>query len=99
LPEQTNNLDLADLQAALARLTAPMREALVLVTLENLNHEAAVMNCRAGTVKSRVWRAREPRAQMLGYAMLKGEVLIERQNRLWAFLLGAAGYASLLLTL
>lgn len=66
MPEQTSHLDSADLPAALARLTAPMREALVLVTFENLSREAAVMNCRAGTVKSRVWRAREQLAQTLG---------------------------------
>jgi hypothetical protein len=31
--------------------------------------------------------------------VLKVEVPSERQSRFWAFLLGAAGYASLLLTL
>lgn len=68
-PEQGGHLDLADVQAALARLAPVMREALVLVAIENLSYEeaAAVMNCRVGTVKSRVWRAREQLARMLGY--------------------------------
>lgn len=68
-PEQDGHLDLADVRSALGRLSAPMREVLTLVTVENLSYEevAAVMNCRVGTVKSRVWRAREQLAQMLGY--------------------------------
>ena len=42
---------------------------LILVAIENLTYEevAAVMNCQIGTVKSRVWRAREQLARMLGY--------------------------------
>jgi RNA polymerase sigma-70 factor (ECF subfamily) len=69
LPEQNGRLDLADLQAALAQLPAPLREALVLVTIEDLSYEeaAALMNCRLGTVKSRIFRARAQLAQMLGY--------------------------------
>lgn len=69
LPEQNGRLDLADLQAALAQLPPPMREALVLVTLEDLPYDeaAALLDCRVGTVKSRVWRARSQLAQMLGY--------------------------------
>lgn len=69
LPEQDGHLDLADLRVALARLPAPMREALMLVAVENLSCDeaAAVMNCRVGTVKSRVWRAREQLARLLGY--------------------------------
>ncbi|MHB2205766.1 sigma-70 family RNA polymerase sigma factor [Methylobacterium sp. CM6257] len=69
LPEQNGRLDLADLQAALAQLSAPMREALILVTIEDLSYEeiAARMNCRVGTVKSRIWRARAQLARMLGY--------------------------------
>lgn len=69
LPEQGGHLDLSDVQAALDRLAPPMRQALVLVAIENLTYEetAAVMQCRIGTVKSRVWRAREQLARMLGY--------------------------------
>jgi RNA polymerase sigma-70 factor (ECF subfamily) len=69
LPEQGGHLDLSDVQAALDRLAPMMREALVLVAIENLSYEeaAVTMNCRIGTVKSRVWRAREQLAEMLGY--------------------------------
>ena len=70
VPEQGGHLDLQDVRAALDRLAPMMREALVLVAIENLSYEeaAAVMNCRIGTVKSRVWRAREQLARMLGYS-------------------------------
>jgi RNA polymerase sigma-70 factor, ECF subfamily len=70
VPEQGGHLDLQDVRAALDRLAPVMREALVLVAIENMSYEeaAAVMNCRIGTVKSRVWRAREQLARMLGYS-------------------------------
>ncbi|MEE7504009.1 sigma-70 family RNA polymerase sigma factor [Methylobacterium mesophilicum] len=73
LPEQGGHLDLSDVQAALDRLAPPMRQALVLVAIENLTYEetAAVMQCRIGTVKSRVWRARTQLAEMLGYSGLE----------------------------
>jgi RNA polymerase sigma-70 factor (ECF subfamily) len=69
VPEQGGHLDLQDVRAALDRLAPVMREALVLVAIENLSYEeaAAVMKCQIGTVKSRVWRAREQLARMLGY--------------------------------
>lgn len=69
VPEQAGHLDLQDLQVALAKLPDVMRESLMLVTVENMSYEeaAAVMNCRIGTVKSRVWRAREQLAVLLGY--------------------------------
>lgn len=69
LPDQGGRLDLQDVRAALVRLAPVMREALVLVAIENLTYEevAAVMNCKIGTVKSRVWRAREHLARLLGY--------------------------------
>ena len=60
LPEQGGHLDLSDVRTALDRLAPSMRQALVLVAIENLTYEqtATVMNCQIGTVKSRVWRAR-----------------------------------------
>ena len=68
-PEQSGHVDLLDAQTALTKLPLPMRQALILVAIENLSYEeaATVMNCRIGTVKSRVWRAREQLAQILGY--------------------------------
>lgn len=73
LPEQGGHLDLSDVRTALDRLSPLMRQALVLVAIENLTYEetAAVMNCRIGTVKSRVWRARTQLAEMLGYTGLE----------------------------
>ena len=70
VPEQSGHVDLMDAQAALGKLPLPMRQALILVAIENLSYEeaATVMNCRIGTVKSRVWRAREQLAQILGYS-------------------------------
>ncbi|WP_375464756.1 sigma-70 family RNA polymerase sigma factor [uncultured Methylobacterium sp.] len=69
LPEQGGHLDLQDVQAALGRLAPTMREALMLVAVENVSYEeaATILNCRIGTVKSRVWRARDQLANMLGY--------------------------------
>ncbi|WP_370875587.1 sigma-70 family RNA polymerase sigma factor [Methylobacterium amylolyticum] len=69
LPEQEGRLDVADMQAAVAQLTPAMREALMLVTVEDLTYEeaAAVMGCEVGTVKSRVWRARQQLVRLLGY--------------------------------
>ena len=69
LPEQPGHLDLQDANAALAQLPDPMRKALVLVAIDNLSYEeaATVMGCRIGTVKSRVWRAREQLAVILGF--------------------------------
>jgi len=68
-PDQAGRLDLQDVRAALDRLTPVMREALVLVGIENLSYDeaAAVMGCQVGTVKSRVWRARDQLARALGY--------------------------------
>ena len=69
LPNQAGCLDLQDVRTALDRLAPMMREALVLVTIEDLSYEeaAAVMGCQVGTVKSRVWRARDQLARALGY--------------------------------
>ena len=74
VPEQSGHIDLQDARAALEKLPDPMREALLLVAVENLSYEEAaqVMGCRIGTVKSRVWRAREQLAAILGYGA--GEV-------------------------
>ena len=73
LPEQGGHLDLSDVRTALDRLAPAMRQALVLVAIENLTYEetAAVMGCRIGTVKSRVWRARTQLTEMLGYTGLE----------------------------
>jgi RNA polymerase sigma-70 factor (ECF subfamily) len=68
-PDRSGRLDLQDVRAVLDRLAPMMREALVLVAIEELSYEeaAAVINCQIGTVKSRVWRAREQLVKALGY--------------------------------
>jgi RNA polymerase sigma factor (sigma-70 family) len=69
-PVQGDRLALQDMQTALAKLPADMREALLLVTLNELTYDdaAAVAGCKVGTIKSRVSRARERLAHLLGYA-------------------------------
>ncbi|MCE4226511.1 sigma-70 family RNA polymerase sigma factor [Methylobacterium sp. C25] len=69
LPDQLCRLDLQDVQRAIKKLPVEMREALSLVAIENKTYEAAaaIMKCQIGTVKSRVWRARERLTQILGY--------------------------------
>jgi RNA polymerase sigma-70 factor, ECF subfamily len=68
-PEQGGRVDLSDARAALARLPASMREALMLIAVEDMSYAdaASILGCRIGTVKSRVWRARERLAKVLGY--------------------------------
>jgi RNA polymerase sigma-70 factor (ECF subfamily) len=67
---QDHTVDLQDLQAALGRLDSAHREALTLVTVEGLTYDAAaaIIGCPAGTVKSRVSRARERLSHELGLA-------------------------------
>lgn len=69
LPDQIDHLDVADVQTALATLAPEMREALMLVTVSGLPYEevATIQGCRVGTVKSRVWRARDQLVRTLGY--------------------------------
>ena len=59
-PSQDKKLEFADLMDALQELPADQREALILVTVENMSYEeaAAICDCPIGTIKSRVNRAR-----------------------------------------
>lgn len=68
-PHQGDRLDVEDLQSALAKLPPDQREALVLVGAEGVSYEeaATIMGCKVGTVKSRVSRARNRLAELLGY--------------------------------
>jgi RNA polymerase sigma-70 factor (ECF subfamily) len=67
-PAQEDGLHLQDVQGALGQLSPEQREALVLVVLNNLSYEeaAVAMGCRIGTVKSRLFRARERLAEIVG---------------------------------
>jgi RNA polymerase sigma-70 factor (ECF subfamily) len=59
---------LGDLRRALMRLPQSQRDALLLVTIEDLSCEEAakVLGCNVGTVKSRVSRARDTLAKLMG---------------------------------
>ncbi|KMO41176.1 RNA polymerase subunit sigma-70, partial [Methylobacterium variabile] len=80
-PNQGDRLDVQDLQAALNKLVAEQREALMLVAVGDLSYEdaAALMQCKVGTVKSRVCRARDKLAELLGYS--GGELGADRLTR------------------
>lgn len=66
---QSDGLHLDDFKRAFGRLSEPHREVLALVGLEGMDYQraAAILNVEVGTVKSRVFRARESlrREQML----------------------------------
>jgi RNA polymerase sigma-70 factor, ECF subfamily len=66
-PEQGSRLDFEDFRAALAKLPADQREALLLVGASGFAYEEAaqICGCAVGTIKSRVNRARSRLAQLL----------------------------------
>ncbi|GJD53618.1 hypothetical protein OPKNFCMD_6395 [Methylobacterium crusticola] len=68
LPAQQDCLEVQDVQAALDRLVPDQREALLLSAVHDLSYEdiAVAMECRIGTVKSRINRARARLAELLG---------------------------------
>jgi RNA polymerase sigma-70 factor (ECF subfamily) len=59
-PEQTALVEFAEFRAALTKLPAEQREALLLVAASDFSYDqaAARCGCAAGTIKSRVHRAR-----------------------------------------
>lgn len=66
-PEQDGHLDMQDFLAALSRLPADQREALLLVGAEGFSYEqaGAISGCAVGTIKSRVNRARRRLCELL----------------------------------
>ena len=66
-PAQGGHLDLADLRAALARLSPEQREAVLLVGAEGMTYEQAAEVCGVvvGTIKSRVNRARRRLSELM----------------------------------
>ena len=66
-PEQETRLEFEELRAALAKLPADQREALILVAASGFSYEeaAAICGCAVGTIKSRVNRARTRLANLL----------------------------------
>jgi RNA polymerase sigma-70 factor (ECF subfamily) len=67
-PDQEHRVALSEVRHALDALPPDQRETLLLVTVDGLRHEeaAAVLGCQVGTVKSRVSRARDRLARVLG---------------------------------
>jgi RNA polymerase sigma-70 factor (ECF subfamily) len=68
IPEQPGRLDFQDFHAALNKLPADMRQAVMLIGAEGMSYEQAAeaLNVAVGTVKSRVNRARAKLAELLG---------------------------------
>ncbi len=67
LPDQGSQLDMSDLQEALAKLKPEHREALLLIGAQGLSYEETARICgtNVGTIKSRVNRARTRLAELL----------------------------------
>ncbi|OYW56846.1 MAG: RNA polymerase subunit sigma [Hyphomicrobium sp. 32-62-53] len=66
--EQPGHMDMIDFQAAFAQLLPEHKEALVLIGAEGFSYEEAALmcGCAVGTMKSRVNRARNKLAQIMG---------------------------------
>src|SRR5262249_24624783 len=66
-PEQGGHVEFQEFRAALANLPPDQREALILVGASGFSYEEAaeICGCAAGTIKSRVNRARSRLADML----------------------------------
>jgi RNA polymerase sigma-70 factor (ECF subfamily) len=67
-PAQHGHMEMQDFRAALIQLPDDQREALVLVGAAGFSYEEAaeISGCAVGTIKSRVNRARNRLAGMLG---------------------------------
>jgi RNA polymerase sigma-70 factor, ECF subfamily len=67
-PEQGGHLDLEDLKSVLTTLPLEQREALLLVAAQGFSYEetAAICGTAVGTIKSRVNRARNRLAELMG---------------------------------
>ena len=66
-PQQHSRLEFEEVRGALAKLLPDQREALILVGASGFSYEEAadVCDCAAGTIKSRVHRARKRLAELL----------------------------------
>jgi len=66
-PEQDGRVEFTEFRAALAKLPADQREALILVGASGFSYEetAKICGCAVGTIKSRVNRARSRLGELL----------------------------------
>ena len=74
IPDQEDRLAIQDLEAALARLPQEQRVAILLVAAEGMAYEevAEALGVKLGTVKSRVNRARNRLAELMGLSGADG---------------------------
>jgi RNA polymerase sigma-70 factor (ECF subfamily) len=70
IPDQEDKLALQDLSAALEKLPQEQREAIILIGAEGMSYEdaAEALGVKVGTIKSRVNRARNRLAELMGVA-------------------------------
>ena len=68
IPDHEDRIMVKDLAAALAKLPEGQREAILLVGAEGMSYEAAAqaLGCAVGTIQSRVNRARNRLAELMG---------------------------------
>ncbi|MBV9428047.1 MAG: sigma-70 family RNA polymerase sigma factor [Bradyrhizobiaceae bacterium] len=71
-PEQEARVEFREFRAALAKLPADQREALILVGASGFSYEeaAGICGCAVGTIKSRVNRARTRLAELMSIESL-----------------------------
>ena len=74
IPDQEDRLTMQDLHAALTKLPREQREAIMLVGAEGMSYEeaAAALATKVGTIKSRVNRARNRLAELMGLVHEEG---------------------------
>ncbi|NBJ13482.1 sigma-70 family RNA polymerase sigma factor [Microvirga arsenatis] len=74
IPDQEDRIVVQDLEAALAKLPKEQREAILLVGAEGLSYEetAEALGVKVGTIKSRVNRARNRLAELMGLSGADG---------------------------
>ena len=81
--EITSNIETRNaIKAAMAQLPEQFRTAIVLRELQGLQYEeiAELLGCALGTVKSRIWRARE-RLQVILEPLLSEQANLEQANQ------------------
>ena len=68
IPDQEDKLALQDLSTALDKLPQEQREAIILIGAEGMSYEdaAEALGVKVGTIKSRVNRARNRLAELMG---------------------------------
>jgi RNA polymerase sigma-70 factor, ECF subfamily len=81
-PEQTGRVEFEELRDALTKLPYEQREALILVAASGYSYDdaAAICGCPAGTIKSRVNRARIHLGNLLAIDGVSGLVALSKRH-------------------